>query len=109
MSNVNNTSAGYVDLLTGTFFADTPHLDKFRSVAKTIAKIDAEERRELLDGQNAEYRRIHAEIQSAAETVATIVAAYQQLGHHHTTAAKLLEVLDTCQKEFETIAGECVA
>ena len=100
---------GVIDRLTGTFFADTPHLDKFRTVAATIREIDAEERRELLDGQNAEYRRIHAEIQAAAETVATIVAAYQQLGHHHTTAAKLLEVLDTCQKEFETIAGKCVA
>lgn len=109
MSNVGNTSPGYLDALTGSLFRDTPHLDKFRSVAKTIAAVDAEERRELLDGQNAEYILIYGEVKASAERVAAVVQAYQSLGHKNTTAHKVAQVLNDCQLELETILGKLVA
>ena len=37
---------GVVDRLTGTFFQDTPHLDKFTGIAAHIREVDAEEARE---------------------------------------------------------------
>lgn len=80
----------------------------FAALLATIKRVDAEERSGLIDGQNREYVRIHADLMAMNERVAIIVQAYQELGHTRTTAHKLLSVLDACQKEFEEIAGECL-
>ena len=80
----------------------------FADLLIQIRDVDAMERRDIIANQNHEYWMIHHNITQACEKVATIVQAYDALGHKNTTAHKLLEVLDTCQKEFETIAGECL-
>ena len=108
MSNANHITQGGLDHLCGTLFQGAPHTDKFRAVAKTIADIDVEERRELLDGQNREYILAYGEIKRAAANVGAVVQAYQSLGHKNTTAHKVADALNTCQLELETILGELV-
>ena len=91
---------GVIDRLTGT-------QPDFTKALQTIREVEMEEELAILEQTKGIFIDIHAEIQRLNDRMADLVYAERKFGHRHgTRAAKLLEVLDTCQKEYETIAGE---
>ena len=100
MSNAGNTSPGHIDRITGT-------QPDFTKALQTIREVEMEEAHELLWRTKDIFIDIHAEIQRRCEQLVELIHAERMFGHRHgTRAAKLLEVLDECQKSFEEVAGE---
>ena len=95
MSNAGNTSPGHIDRLTGTFFADTPHLDKFRTVARDIEAIDQQE-------ALAEAQECYADMWELSLRLAARVTTLRALGHKNSREARVLEILDVAVKGLES-------
>lgn len=85
---------GVIDRLTGTFFTDTPYLDKFRSVAETIREVDADEAHERAA---AAYRLMWSTSEQLAETVKEL----RSLGHRDLREMRVLDILDVAIKALE--------
>jgi len=104
MSNAGNTSPGHIDRLTGTTELKGPDFGK---ALQTIREVEMEEALAILEQTKDIFIDIHAEIQRRCEQLVELIHAERMFGHRHgTRAAKLLEVMDECQKSYETIAAE---
>jgi anaerobic glycerol-3-phosphate dehydrogenase len=94
MSNAHNLTPGHIDRLTGTFFSDVPHLDKFRTVARDIRAIDQAE-------AIAEAQEAYADLWELSVRLAARVATLRSLGHKDSRESRVLDILDGAVKALE--------
>ena len=94
MSNASNTSPGHLDRLTGTLFTGTPHLDKFRTVARDCIAADQQEALDLA-------QECYSDMWELSIRLAARVQTMRSLGHKNTQEARVLNIIDVAVKALE--------